>query len=168
MEFMLKAEKKLKAFSLFGNKKEEALELYQKGAVRVACCGGHTHIYKCMRIQVACSGIACANTHVTPHQICFKQAKKWQEAGEACVTFLPQPNHNRDHVRRYQKCADMMLEMRQTHDACNSFLEAAVSLCVCVCLSVAQQLFLSRCRCALRSAIFQRRSSATRRRAEYR
>lgn len=132
MEFMLKAEKKLKAFSLFGNKKEEALELYQKGAVRVACCGGHTHIYKCMRIQVACSGIACANTHVTPHQICFKQAKKWQEAGEACVTFLPQPNHNCDNVRRYQKCADMMLEMRQTHDACNSFLEAAVSLCVCV------------------------------------
>ena len=36
MEFMLKAEKKLKAFSLFGNKKEEALELYQKGAVRAA------------------------------------------------------------------------------------------------------------------------------------
>jgi hypothetical protein len=33
MEFMLKAEKKLKSFSLFGNKKEEALELYQKGAV---------------------------------------------------------------------------------------------------------------------------------------
>jgi len=61
------------------------------------------------------------------------------------VTFLPQPNHNRDNVRRYQKCADMMLEMRQTHDACSNFLEAAVSLCVCLCLClcVAQQLFLA-------------------------
>lgn len=34
MEFMSKGDKKLKSFSLFGNKKEEALELYQKGAVR--------------------------------------------------------------------------------------------------------------------------------------
>ena len=33
MEFMNKGDKKLKSFSLFGNKKEEALELYQKGAV---------------------------------------------------------------------------------------------------------------------------------------
>jgi hypothetical protein len=137
MEFMLKAEKKLKAFSLFGNKKEEALELYQKGAVRVARCGGHTRVFKYIHIhiRVACSGIACANTLVTPHQICFKQAKKWQEAGEACVTLLPQHN-NCDNVRRYQKCADMMLEMRQTHDACTSFLEAAVSVCVCLCVCV--------------------------------
>ena len=33
MEFMSKGDKKLKSFSLFGNKKEEALEMYQKGAV---------------------------------------------------------------------------------------------------------------------------------------
>jgi hypothetical protein len=85
------------------------------------------------------------------------------------VTFLPQHN-NCDNVRRYQKCADMMLEMRQTHDACSNFLEAAVSLCVCVCVCVCvlPNSSSSRCSCALKSAIFQPRSSATSRRAEYR
>jgi hypothetical protein len=43
MEFMAKAEKKLKAFSLFGNKKEEALELcdippHAAAALMFACC----------------------------------------------------------------------------------------------------------------------------------
>ena len=41
MEFMAKGDKKLKAFSLFGNKKEEALELYQKGAVSAPSAADH-------------------------------------------------------------------------------------------------------------------------------
>ena len=36
-----------------------------------------------------------------------------------------------DAAGRYQKCAEMMLEMKQMHDACSSFLEAAVSRCAC-------------------------------------
>jgi hypothetical protein len=74
MEFMLKAEKKLKSFSLFGNKKEDALELYQKGAVS--------------RRQRCCSCSWCSHVLLTKPsrlQICFKQAKKWQEAGDAYV-----------------------------------------------------------------------------------
>lgn len=73
MEFMLKAEKKLKSFSLFGNKKEEALELYQKGAVsrRQRRRTKLLLLLSCLADQAL--------------QICFKQAKKWQEAGDAYV-----------------------------------------------------------------------------------
>jgi hypothetical protein len=68
-------------------------------------------------------------------QICFKQAKKWQEAGDACVKssfkrfyllFITSPQHRNDTLNSYVKCAEMMLEMKQNHDACNNFLEAAV------------------------------------------
>ncbi len=67
-----------------------------------------------------------------PLQICFKQAKKWQEAGDACVRHLFIHFVNAASTRcwftlsSYVKCAEMMLEMKQNHDACNNFLEAAV------------------------------------------
>jgi hypothetical protein len=43
MEFMAKGDKKLKSFSLFGNKKEEALEMYQKGAVSAVATAAADH-----------------------------------------------------------------------------------------------------------------------------
>lgn len=101
MEFMAKGDKKLKSFSLFGNKKEEALEMYQKGA------------------------------------ICFKQAKKWQEAGDA-----------------YHKCAEMMLEMKQTHDASSNFLEAALCFKKCN-IAATVKCYEAACRIQIENGRFQ-------------
>jgi len=101
MEFMAKAEKKLKAFSLFGNKKEEALELYQKGAV------------------------------------CYKQAKKWQEAGDA-----------------YKKCAEMMLEMKNDFEASNHFIEASVCFKKCS-VPLTVQCYEAACRIQIDKGRFQ-------------
>ncbi len=37
-----------------------------------------------------------------------------------------EPTQRRHTLNSYVKCAEMMLEMKQTHDACSNFLEAAV------------------------------------------
>ena len=67
-------------------------------------------------------------------QVCYKQAKKWQEAGDACanppsLTSTPlftTPNPFVYRWIRYKKCAEMMLEMKNDFDASNHFMEAAV------------------------------------------
>ena len=84
MEFMAKGDKKLKAFSLFGNKKEEALELYQKGAVSAPFAAAAADIIIIVVVVIMIKSNPCL-TICFRLQICFKQAKKWQEAGDAYV-----------------------------------------------------------------------------------
>ena len=121
MEFMSKGDKKLKSFSLFGNKKEEALELYQKGAVRARAAHRDDG-------DNSCHGDSCDDWGADPvvSSADLLQASEKVAGGGRRVSWQARATRPSVTQGRYQKCAEMMLEMKQTHDACSSFLEAAV------------------------------------------
>jgi len=74
VELVAKADKKLKSFSFFGNKKEDALEYLQKASVL------------------------------------FKQAKKFQEAGET-----------------FRRIAEMHISLKSNYEACSAYIDAATA-----------------------------------------